>query len=146
MKHHPASVDLELIKRLVTITKCSTLQQFLCKEFSNISKEYAGPSSPSPAPLCCHVSTSPAPLCCHVPQCCLHRRSEAGRPSLGLAWSGVVSSCGTSVLIRPLLAQFCFMRRALHGAFAYRRALDWRNEATELSMLLYIREEWKFTL
>eukprot|EP00884_Botryococcus_braunii_P009390 jgi/Botrbrau1/18452/Bobra.0072s0035.1 len=42
VKHHPASVDLELVKRLVTITKCSNLQQFLFKEFSNINKEYAG--------------------------------------------------------------------------------------------------------
>ena len=41
-KHHPASVDLELVKRLITTTKTSTLQSFLCKEFSNISKDYAG--------------------------------------------------------------------------------------------------------
>ncbi|KAK9809996.1 hypothetical protein WJX72_003097 [[Myrmecia] bisecta] len=41
-KHHPASVDLELIKRLINITKCTTLQQFLAREFSSISKDYAG--------------------------------------------------------------------------------------------------------
>ena len=42
VKHHPASVDLELIKRLAATTKCKSLQQFLYKEFSCISKEYAG--------------------------------------------------------------------------------------------------------
>lgn len=42
MKHHPASVDLELVKRLVASTTTSNLQSFLYKEFSCISKEYAG--------------------------------------------------------------------------------------------------------
>lgn len=42
VKHHPASVDLELIKRLLETTRCKTLQQFLAKEFSSISKDYAG--------------------------------------------------------------------------------------------------------
>ena len=42
VKHHPASVDLELVKRLVVSTTTSNLQSFLCKEFSCISKEYAG--------------------------------------------------------------------------------------------------------
>ena len=42
VKHHPASVDLELIKRLLATTRCKTLQQFLAREFSSISKEYAG--------------------------------------------------------------------------------------------------------
>ena len=41
-KHHPASVDLELVKRLITTTKTSTLKAFLSKEFSSISKDYAG--------------------------------------------------------------------------------------------------------
>ena len=41
-KHHPASVDLELVKRLITTTKCSSLRQFLTKEFAGISKDYAG--------------------------------------------------------------------------------------------------------
>jgi DNA topoisomerase VI subunit B len=45
VKHHPASVDLELIKRLIASTKCSTLQQFLYKEFSCISKDHAGMSA-----------------------------------------------------------------------------------------------------
>ncbi len=42
VKHHPASVDLELIKRLAATTKAATLQAFLCREFSCISKEHAG--------------------------------------------------------------------------------------------------------
>ena len=42
VKHHPASVDLELIKRLAATTKCKSLQQFLYKEFSCISKDFAG--------------------------------------------------------------------------------------------------------
>ena len=42
VKHHPASVDLELVKRLAASTTASTLQNFLYKEFSCISKEYAG--------------------------------------------------------------------------------------------------------
>ena len=41
-KHHPASVDLELVKRLATTTKASSLQAFLVKEFWGISKDYAG--------------------------------------------------------------------------------------------------------
>ena len=45
VKYHPASVDLELIKRLIAITKCTTLRQFLFKEFSSISKDYAGTPS-----------------------------------------------------------------------------------------------------
>ena len=48
VKHHPASVDLELIKRLLATTKCKALQQFLAKEFSSISKEYAGGRRPVP--------------------------------------------------------------------------------------------------
>ena len=51
VKHHPASVDLELIKRLLATTKCKTLQQFLAREFSSISKEYAGGWAPLSAPL-----------------------------------------------------------------------------------------------
>lgn len=42
VKHHPASVDLELVKRLVLSTKANTLQGFLYKEFACISKDYAG--------------------------------------------------------------------------------------------------------
>lgn len=42
MKHHPASVDLELIKRLAVTTKAKSLQQFLYKDFSCISKDFAG--------------------------------------------------------------------------------------------------------
>lgn len=42
VKHHPASVDLELVKRLAATTATSNLQSFLFKEFSCISKEYAG--------------------------------------------------------------------------------------------------------
>ncbi|KAK9916719.1 hypothetical protein WJX75_006211 [Coccomyxa subellipsoidea] len=42
VKFHPASVDLELIKRLIAITKCTTLRHFLFKDFSSISKDYAG--------------------------------------------------------------------------------------------------------
>jgi len=46
VKHHPASVDLELVKRLAATTATSNLQSFLFKEFSCISKEYAGRLKP----------------------------------------------------------------------------------------------------
>ena len=35
-------MDLELIKRLAATTKCKSLQHFLYKDFSCISKDYAG--------------------------------------------------------------------------------------------------------
>ena len=41
-KHHPKSVDLELVKQLIQKTKYTKLQQFLCKEFDAINAEYAG--------------------------------------------------------------------------------------------------------
>lgn len=41
-KHHPSSVDLELIKRLVASTPCGTMVQFLSKEFDCINKALAG--------------------------------------------------------------------------------------------------------
>lgn len=41
-KHHPSSVDLELIKRLAGATPCASLTSFLSKEFDCISREYAG--------------------------------------------------------------------------------------------------------
>jgi hypothetical protein len=47
VRHHPASVDLEVLKRLLADTKCATLQQFLVKEFSCISKQLAGWQRPS---------------------------------------------------------------------------------------------------
>lgn len=40
-QHHPASVDLELVKRLLAATKAPTLRAFLTREFCNISDEYA---------------------------------------------------------------------------------------------------------
>ncbi len=43
-KHHPKSVDLELVKQLIQKTKYTKLQQFLCKEFDAINAEYAGQS------------------------------------------------------------------------------------------------------
>lgn len=49
VKYHPSSVDLELVKRLATITNCSTLLQFLIKEFSCIPKALAGAHVPRPA-------------------------------------------------------------------------------------------------
>ena len=61
VKHHPASVDLELIKRLLATTKCKTLQQFLAREFSSISKDYAGVVS-SPMAL-----SSSSPYCTASP-------------------------------------------------------------------------------
>ncbi len=42
VKHHPASVDLELVKRLIATTKCSTLLKFLATEFTSISRDLAG--------------------------------------------------------------------------------------------------------
>mmetsp|Transcript_25575 Transcript_25575/g.65865 ORF Transcript_25575/g.65865 Transcript_25575/m.65865 type:complete len:665 (+) Transcript_25575:305-2299(+) len=41
IKHHPSAVDLELIKRLVAVTKYTNLQNFLANEFSQISKSHA---------------------------------------------------------------------------------------------------------
>lgn len=41
-KHHPSSVDLELIKRLVGSTSAQTLSAFLCREFACVSRELAG--------------------------------------------------------------------------------------------------------
>lgn len=40
-KHHPSSVDLLLIKRLIAETSKQNLLQFLQHEFVNISKSYA---------------------------------------------------------------------------------------------------------
>lgn len=40
-KHHPSSVDLLLIKRLIAETSKQTLLQFLQHEFVNIGKSYA---------------------------------------------------------------------------------------------------------
>lgn len=40
-KYHPSSVDLLLIKRLITETSKQNLLQFLQHEFVNISKSYA---------------------------------------------------------------------------------------------------------
>lgn len=41
-KHHPSSVDLELIKRLAAASTYTTLTSFLCREFDCISKDLAG--------------------------------------------------------------------------------------------------------
>ena len=41
-KHHPASVDLELVKRLIMTKGGANLQRFLAKEFSCITKDLAG--------------------------------------------------------------------------------------------------------
>lgn len=41
-KHHPSSVDLELIKRLASVTKAKTLTAFLCRDFDCISRDLAG--------------------------------------------------------------------------------------------------------
>lgn len=40
-KHHPLSIDLLLIKRLITETSKQNLLQFLQHEFVNISKPHA---------------------------------------------------------------------------------------------------------
>ena len=40
-KHHPSSVDLLLIKRLIEETSKQNLLQFLQHEFVNIGKSYA---------------------------------------------------------------------------------------------------------
>lgn len=40
-KHHPSSIDLLLIKRLIAETSKQNLLQFLQHEFVNISKSYA---------------------------------------------------------------------------------------------------------
>ena len=41
VKHHPASVDLELVKRLAASTTAPTLPAFLAKEFACVSKAHA---------------------------------------------------------------------------------------------------------
>jgi hypothetical protein len=41
-KHHPSSVDLELVKRLVASTKASNMVAFLTREFDCISRGLAG--------------------------------------------------------------------------------------------------------
>jgi hypothetical protein len=41
-KHHPSSVDLELVKRLVAATKSTNMVGFLTKEFDCISRALAG--------------------------------------------------------------------------------------------------------
>jgi len=42
VKHHPSSVDLELIKRLIATTKATSMVAFLSREFDGISRDYAG--------------------------------------------------------------------------------------------------------
>ena len=58
-RHHPSAVDLELVKRLVANTGCSTLQRFLSQEFSCIDRDLAGAATPAaliqeglPTPAC----------------------------------------------------------------------------------------------
>ena len=41
-KHHPSSVDLEILKRLAGSSSASTLSAFLCREFACVSKDLAG--------------------------------------------------------------------------------------------------------
>jgi DNA topoisomerase VI subunit B len=41
-KHHPSSVDLELVKRLVAATKATNMMAFLTKEFDCINRDLAG--------------------------------------------------------------------------------------------------------
>jgi DNA topoisomerase-6 subunit B len=41
-KHHPSSVDLELVKRLVASTRATNMVAFLTKEFDAIGKGLAG--------------------------------------------------------------------------------------------------------
>lgn len=43
-KHHPSSVDLELIKRLIACSTAPTLLAFLRKDFDSISQALAGMS------------------------------------------------------------------------------------------------------
>ena len=68
-KHHPASVDLELVKRLVATTKCSSLQKFLVSEFSAISKDLAGAPAnavghPDMSTYCMHALSESQQRCC----------------------------------------------------------------------------------
>ena len=41
-KHHPSSVDLELVKRLVVATDKKNMVAFLSKEFDCITRDLAG--------------------------------------------------------------------------------------------------------
>ena len=41
-KHHPSSVDLELVKRLIAATTATSLVNFLAREFDQVNKGLAG--------------------------------------------------------------------------------------------------------
>ena len=57
-QHHPASVDLELVKRLLAATKAPTLRAFLTREFCNISDDYARAAAPAcPYDSMCYYPT-----------------------------------------------------------------------------------------
>ncbi|PRW61315.1 DNA topoisomerase 6 subunit B [Chlorella sorokiniana] len=58
-KHHPSSVDLELIKRLASSTAASSLTSFLAKEFDCIPRDLA---ERIVAEVRCDPSTAPAEL------------------------------------------------------------------------------------
>ncbi|KAI7846328.1 hypothetical protein COHA_000165 [Chlorella ohadii] len=58
-KHHPSSVDLELIKRLASATSASSLTSFLAKEFDCIPRDLA---ERIVAEVRCDPSTTPADL------------------------------------------------------------------------------------
>jgi DNA topoisomerase VI subunit B len=47
-KHHPSSVDLELVKRLLVNTKAASLGAFLAREFDQVSKALAGKAVQGP--------------------------------------------------------------------------------------------------
>ncbi|EFN52240.1 hypothetical protein CHLNCDRAFT_26891 [Chlorella variabilis] len=59
-KHHPSSVDLELIKRLASSTNCTSLAAFLSKEFDCIRRDLAG--TKISLEMRCDPSVSPAEL------------------------------------------------------------------------------------
>lgn len=65
-KHHPSSVDLELIKRLAVVTPAKTLRDFLRKEFAAINADLAGEEGRSELWLC---------VCCCA-RVCVRRGDE----------------------------------------------------------------------
>lgn len=87
-KHHPSSVDLELIKRLASSTASSTLTSFLSKEFDCISRDLAGvvgvgirggwPAGRGAAPGA-HSAQARAVLVAPLVACTLHGKSVLGK-------------------------------------------------------------------
>jgi DNA topoisomerase VI subunit B len=63
-KHHPSSVDLELVKQLAARSTSKNMTAFLSNEFSCISKEHAGACRATvQADVCCWLEPLRACTC-----------------------------------------------------------------------------------